>query len=186
MRKWVACTALLLLIAVLLTGPLVSGILFRESYSKLLSSYHSQNNVQITMVDYQRGWFNSDVTLKVVVKKDADLQNGLKTLNILTNNLPPAYEFIIQQHIQHGPIMYRNIRYLPSLFGMVAIQNNFIWSSEIKSLFAEIGISGVIVKSDYDFVTYSGDYFNYFELLIEKIQLANQSICPIRDRKSVV
>ena len=94
--------------------------------------------------------------------------------------MPPAYEFIIQQHIQHGPIMYRNIRYLPSLFGMVAIQNNLIWSPEIKSLFAEIGISGVIVKSDYDFVTYRGDYFNYFELLIEKIQLANQSIGPIR------
>ncbi|EKD55482.1 MAG: hypothetical protein ACD_60C00005G0009 [uncultured bacterium] len=178
MRKFISGFVILLM-AVLVTAPFILGIFIQKKYPTLLSFYNLRDDVEVNVVDYQRNWFSSDVTLKVIVKNDDDLQETLKSLHAATTRFPPRYQFMVQQHIQHGPLIYWDSQHFPSIFGLAAIRNNVILSEDARNLLTALGIDEIKELSQYDFITYRGNYFNQIDLIIGKIQWVDRAIGPL-------
>lgn len=96
MRK-IIFSILVLMIIGLILGPFAAGLWFQKSYRELISFYNSKENMNIVLLDYQRGWFSSTVTLQI---------QGVT----------------LKQHVQHGPLFYNHSKNLP-LFGIAAVQD---------------------------------------------------------------
>jgi uncharacterized protein YdgA (DUF945 family) len=160
MRK-IITSVVLLVILILVFGPLAAGFGFQASYRDLLAFYNSQKNIHIKIVDYQRGWMSSEIKLSIEVDKK-QLENALKIFDIPIVDANQPYQFVVKQHVQHGPIIYS--KNAPSVFGLAAIQNKIEVMPDITSLFLLLGMPHVTLKSDEDFVTLMGNYFNHLEV----------------------
>ncbi len=162
MRKIIVSIVLIVLF-ILVFGPLAAGFGFQASYRNLLAFYNSQKNIQVTIVNYQRGWMSSDITLSVEVDNN-QLQNLLEMFNITLNNPNKHYQFLVHQHVQHGPIIYFPLENASGIFGLAAIQSKLIMQPDTTSIFLLLGMSHATVKSAEDFVTFAGSFFNHLEI----------------------
>ncbi len=70
--------------------PYGLGFVAKHKYMQLLDIFAKSNTVQATLVDYQRGWFSSEATVKVSIPSNSKAEN-LDTL-------------MVKQSIQHGPL----------------------------------------------------------------------------------
>lgn len=155
--------SLLLVILLLIFGPFAAGIYFKKNYQNILSFYNSQKNIHVDVIDYQRGWMNSDVTLAVQIDT-TELRGLLNLINIPVSELPSTYKLIVKQHVQHGPIIYSHFNNLSTLFALAAIKSEIRLPPEISSLLALIGMPDLILKSDEDLVTLTGKFCNHFAI----------------------
>jgi len=93
MKKFLFSVFLLLLLAVigaLFVLPYGLGFVAQNKYTQILDMLTKSNAVQITLMDYQRGWFSSEATVKVEMP--------------VSLSAPGVDTLIVKQHIEHGPI----------------------------------------------------------------------------------
>ena len=87
--RWILFS-ILFIVFVVCIFPFILGNITKQKYMQRLALVSSNTNfVKITVVNYHRGWFSSEATLKVSI--------------ISRQSLPPT-DLMIKQTIQHGPI----------------------------------------------------------------------------------
>ena len=106
LKKLVLSFAVAFVVAILAL-PLVIGYWIKYEYDQLIAFYNSQGNFHIDITQYERSWFSAVATLKVSVSHPwvSRLSQRLATQNI---EFPETLNFIVDQHIQYGPILYRS------------------------------------------------------------------------------
>ncbi|MEO8401754.1 MAG: DUF945 family protein [Gammaproteobacteria bacterium] len=174
MRRLLSSVFLLIIIVIVL-GPWASGRWLQQNYNHLISFYNSDGAIQVAITHYQRGWMSSDVTLTVDLQNTPELQDFLQALGA-HQPLPTHYQFVVQQHIQHGPIIYQHTENLPTIFGLGAIQNKIEISPELKKLIATFGIQDFSVKSENNFVSLFGNFYHHVEFLNVRGSFPNSAI----------
>lgn len=88
--------------------PWIAGIYFQQNLERLLEAVNTDKRLRIELIDYQRGWFTSQATIRLtILEKDIDF---LRQLNI--SGLTPSSDIVLlfQEDIKHGPIIYDNKR----------------------------------------------------------------------------
>lgn len=156
-QGWMA--VLVIVLAVFIFSPWLIGVAVQQKYEKLLNQFSSEANVQLTVTDYQRGWFSSDATLNVDI---ADPQI-LQALSFNGNAVPSHLSFTLQQHIQHGPLFFhwKHFRF-PS--GLVTVHNQLQFSPEFMQFLQNQNMSVPVLESDDDVVTFFGNFQEYFSI----------------------
>lgn len=167
MRKIMIGLAVFIMV-VLFLGPFVVGVWFEKDYRYLISSYHSDENIHIAILDYQRHWFSSDLILEIEVNQKY-LQKWIETEK-LPNQNP---KILIQQHVQHGPIILHYKQNISNILGLAALQNKIIVSPTVNTFFSLLGVSHVKLES-VTFASFLGNYFNH--LLISGLNISNSDI----------
>jgi hypothetical protein len=153
MRK-IIISAITLLILILVFGPLAAGFYFKKNYIDLLAFYNTQKNFHVAINDYQRGWWSSKIFLTVTIN-NAELNPILNVLGLSSEN--KKIMFIVEQQVEHGPIIYSSRENLPSHFGLAVIKNKIL--SEPENF----------MRSYSNFVNFSGDFFHHIEIAHFKI-----------------
>jgi hypothetical protein len=144
---------LLVLVGVLVFGPFITGVWFKHDYNKLIAFYNSQGSLHIELVDYQRHWMSSDAILQVEVT-DPDFRQLLIALGVNRADFPPHFTFTLNQHIQHGPVIYHHVANFSSRFALAAIHNAVQWSPDVADFLQAYGVTGSSLKVDDDVVTF--------------------------------
>jgi uncharacterized protein YdgA (DUF945 family) len=100
-------TFIVALVFAMLLMPIIIGIWIKYEYDALIAFYNSQGNVHIDITKYQRGWFSASVILNVSMSHPwiSKLSQRLNEENIV---FPDTLHFVVDQHIQYGPILYQN------------------------------------------------------------------------------
>lgn len=151
-----------IVLLVLFVGPFICGIWLQQKYIELIAFTNLQGQVRVTLVDYQRGWFASDVRLMIEVEH-ATLQPMLDVLGAAPAAPAANYQIIVQQAIQHGPVIYHAAHDLPTWLGLAAIQNQITLSPDFTALFTALGVTHMSLKADNDFISLAGNYVNHLE-----------------------
>ncbi len=144
MRKTIFSVIMLVIVALAL-GPFAAGVWFQKKYGEFISFYNNKN-IHFEIVSYKRHWFNSDALLRVTLNPDLSFP-----------------DITIEQHIQHGPIIYHAIRNLPNIFGLASIQNKIIFSPEVNAFLLLTGMPDFKIESE-NFISFLGNYFNYLHI----------------------
>lgn len=159
---------------ILIFGPLVTGIWFQRSYQDMLSFYNSQGTIHFQISSYKRGWMSSDAALVVEITNPNFNYFG-SIGNIVNKNFPK--KIIFDQHIQHGPLIYQNLRHPLSLLGLAAIQNTLRITPEIKKFLERVGASNHIFQTSEGFVSFRQKYYEHIQIM--------PFIIPYEDTSSV-
>jgi len=85
--KIFAILVLLLIVGVIAT-PFIYGIIVKNKYYEVVSIIKKDYDVDIKVINYKKGWFNSEATLEI---SDANRSNK---------------PVLLQQTLDHGPIVY--------------------------------------------------------------------------------
>src|SRR5690242_3778599 len=109
----------LFIAAIIIGGPWATGIYFERNYDAILTFY-SAHGINVKKISYTSGWFSSDATIQLEINNPQYIK-ALQLMGIDPNEAPKQY--VIDQHIQHGPILYHYVDGLPSVFGLAAINN---------------------------------------------------------------
>jgi len=161
MRKLLAIV--LIPVMILVFGPWVTGIWLKYQYEKMIALYNATGSFHIELKNYQRHWFNADVSLAVETR-DTTIQNILTTLGMDEDVFPKKINFTIDQHIQHGPFIYHDIQNLPTRFALASVHNTFFFPNEMKKLLQTLGVSTTTVQTDDNCVTFAGNYLQRFSI----------------------
>lgn len=152
MRKFAWIAILVLVVAIILVfSPMVTGNYFERKYQQILGFYHNNKQVDITLIQYKRGWFHSQAILSV------------KLLELSSSDEIPK-EYVIDQYIQHGPIIYYYTGSIPSIFGLGAIHNSVRITPEIKKLFAKYHLNSNFAEINDDLITFNGNCYKHIKL----------------------
>ncbi len=138
----------ILIIALIIFMPLLTGKLFRHNYYSLIAFYNMQNNLHAEIIDYKEGWFNSDAKLKVEV-----------------NSAVMPITFVFDQHIQHGPIIFQHENF-PSIFGLAAVYSKLESTPEAET----------ILQNNDVLVSLAGNYFTYVKISPVQIKYGDKNI----------
>lgn len=92
---------LLIILVVIVGGPYVMGFVVEKTYKQLLAQAPTNTRMHIKLINYQRGWFNSQATLAVTLKLPPILHNEK-----VQSLAPTDIAFTVQENIEHGPILY--------------------------------------------------------------------------------
>jgi uncharacterized protein YdgA (DUF945 family) len=114
----------------IVTAPLFVGIWIQYRYNDILASYNASGNVHLEVVTYQRHWFKTEVTLAVELTHPA-LHKLTQIIHQGRHALHDA-RFILQQHIDHGPYIYRAGR--QNGFNLAFIQSRIKAAGEIAQI----------------------------------------------------
>lgn len=120
------------LLGCVLLSTWVCGAYFEKRYYDYISFYNLEGNIRLDLIHYQRGWFTSNAILTVKVIHPNSI-NLLNLLGIKPTAIP--YNYTINQHIFHGPIVYRRNQSFPFVFSFAAIDYSLNTSDEIKKIF---------------------------------------------------
>lgn len=93
MKKFffIICILLLLtIVGALFILPYGLGFIAQNKYLQILDTFSKSNPVQVTLLDYQRGWFSSNATVKII--------------SPIAAKLSAAETLIVKQTIAHGPV----------------------------------------------------------------------------------
>jgi uncharacterized protein YdgA (DUF945 family) len=96
------------LVASIIVMPVIIGFLIKHHYDELIAFYNSQGNLHVTLTSYERHWFSATAKLSVRVNHPL-LEKILPLINATDIKLPETLDFTIYQHIQYGPILYRQM-----------------------------------------------------------------------------
>ena len=91
--KWGYVIVLVLAGAAVAATPLIDGYCYKNSYTDLITAMGAGSTTKVKIVDYQLGWFCSDVQLSINLNApDAKTQD-------------PSLFVTVNQHITHGPLV---------------------------------------------------------------------------------
>jgi len=173
MRKLVGLlTVFIIVITIFIFMPFICGIYLQHHFNNVLAFYSSPGNTRVQLTHYKRHWFTSDatITLEIINPK---FNAALITLGITYNVIPKKY--IIDQHIQHGPLIYHTIAEPSSIFGMAAIQSKLQLSPQMLIFLQQLGVNTPFTQINDDLVTFSGKYFKHFKIgLLDKKYLESR------------
>lgn len=161
MRKHAWIAVFVFIVAILIISPLITGIYFERNYNKMLTFYNSSQQVHLEMNNYKRGWLSSDATISIEVI-NPQLTETLEKMGVSAKDIPKKY--ILDQHIQHGPIIYRHLEGLPSIFGFAAVHNTLRLSQEVNNFFGMLGVNANLLQLGNDLITFNGNYFKHFKI----------------------
>src|SRR5690242_19895179 len=89
---------LLAIVGGLFILPYGLGFVAENKYKQIVDVLAKSNNaMQITLMDYQRGWFSSEATLKLELPKNLNAEN----ISLVPSE---TLSLILKQHIEHGPV----------------------------------------------------------------------------------
>ena len=177
MRKsvWIAIF-ISIIIAVLVLGPLITGVFLKRDYNNLIAFYNSKEDVHVKMMYYHRGWWTSDAMLNVEIKNPQFIE-FFEELGLAQKDIPTQY--MLDLHIQHGPIFYQPMN--SSIFGLASIQNNLKWTPEVFKFFKLLGIEKNFIEVDNDLVSFTGNYLKHLKLnTFKTIHLQNDIAIQIK------
>lgn len=155
MRKITVIGIFGLVVAVILTfGPLFTGMYFQREYNKILAFYNSNQQIHIQLIEYKRHWFHSNALVKIKIVNSDFFDHVIQDF---------PKEYVLQQYIQHGPVIYYLTDGLPSLFGLAAIHNSLQLTPETTKLFAALGLNQNSLDMNDDFITFNGNYYKHIK-----------------------
>lgn len=100
-------TGLVVILAVLILGSFyVTGIVTQRTFNRSLDLMNQTNGVTVSLVNYQRHWFNAsaglNVKFQIPERVETNADGKLETI--------PAQEFTlaVPVEIMHGPVIYTN------------------------------------------------------------------------------
>lgn len=157
MRKLIVGLVALMLVIIL--APWAMGIWFEHSYRQVAASFNAQDDMVVQIQEYHRGWWRSSAVVHVQIK-NPDVRKFVEQSGVANAKL----DFVLQQDIQHGPLLYRYTKGLPSVFGLASIHN-------IHS-----------VLNDNDLVTFSGNYFKSFYFMPVSLKAVDNQFHFIFDK----
>lgn len=93
---------MVLILVIVFVLPWGVGYVIQDRYPKILQTISQTGQVQLTLDQYDRGWFASQAVIRVRVSHPEILRlNGW-----LNNNEGAPLEFILIQGIDHGPLLH--------------------------------------------------------------------------------
>ena len=119
-NKWIVYL-LVALIAIVIISPPMLGWMLKKQYQKNIDFYNSFDPIKIEIKSYQNGWWSSNATLIVHV----NAKNFKGDLN-----LPAKFDFVIDQIIKHGPLLYHRHSGFPISVGLSETQSSFAISMD--------------------------------------------------------
>jgi uncharacterized protein YdgA (DUF945 family) len=120
-RKFALSISIIFFIAIIVM-PLIIGVWVKHEYDALITFYNSQEGVHIDVKKYDRHWFSANVELDVSLNAPW-VQQLSDYLNAQDVALPATLKFSVQQHIQNGPILFRQNEHVP-----VSVQLAYMYS----------------------------------------------------------
>jgi len=117
-NKWIVYLLVALITIVIVSSPIL-GWMFKKQYQKNIDFYNSFDPIKIEIKSYRSGWWRSNATLVVHV----NAKNFNDSLN-----LPVKFDFVINQVIKHGPLLYYRHNRFPISFGLSETQSSFALS----------------------------------------------------------
>lgn len=103
MKKWLLIglsSGMALLLITVFLFPLGVGFFVQTKYPQMLQALSQSGDVQLKLLSYHRGWFNSDATVKVKLAHPSLLKLSDW---VSTEADQPPIEFVVTQNIEHGP-----------------------------------------------------------------------------------
>ncbi len=168
MRKLIQLV--LLLILLLTFAPLGMGMWLQHTYYSLVSYYNAQGDVAIQVLNYQRGWMSSSASLRVKI-----INPTLVTWVKESGVVDPQLDLLVEQKIQHGPILYYPAQISPFYFGLAVIHNQWQLSSAMQE-FLKVFATVVGDIQDDDVISFAGNYIKYFKINSLYSNLPNQQV----------
>jgi uncharacterized protein YdgA (DUF945 family) len=101
MRKWfyIFLVVVIIIAALILIPPYFMG----REVQKTIASIPSSESFRFAVTEYRRGWFSSDVTIKMMIKNP----NGLDLVKIAGGDESSQYlQITVNEHIIHGPVIF--------------------------------------------------------------------------------
>lgn len=127
MRKVPYLYVAMLILIVCMLIPWVVGIVFERNFLSLVEAVNQDSRVEISILEYKRGWLHSHATLKLSLAKDS--------LVTKTNPTKPL-TFIVKEKIIHGPIVYDGVHHSIH-FGYALIQSVFHVAEKMNNALPE-------------------------------------------------
>lgn len=123
---------LIFLLIILTATPLVVGILFKKNFFHVISIINADKRLKLEVLSYHEGWFTSKATIRLtLLNKD---QTPATQLNIPELKLVIPVSFILEENINHGPIIYSQ-KLETFAFGYAYLYNNLYIEEGKKYLF---------------------------------------------------
>jgi hypothetical protein len=113
MRRILYILGFLLIMLIGIT-PYIHGLLFEQKFLHTLETINEDERLKVNVLTYHGGWFSSHAKIQVTV-----INEDLKQLPALS--LPTT--FIIEQYIQHGPVIFDKKKRIFT-FGYALVQSN--------------------------------------------------------------
>jgi uncharacterized protein YdgA (DUF945 family) len=163
MHKSAKIVALLLMIIIGIGvfSPFLAGFYIQKNYNSVLTFYNSLPGIHTVSTHYKRNWFSSDATITVEINNN-DYLSVLEWLGINKQNIPRHYT--IEQHIQHGPVLYKNNTEIPFRFGLAIITNKLRATPDLQIIFERLGIDDRFLQNSAEYISFGGHCFYHLKL----------------------
>ncbi|MDR3492360.1 MAG: DUF945 family protein [Gammaproteobacteria bacterium] len=157
--------ALMLFLIVVLVGCFTisswsTGAYFERRYYEYLQNYNLTSNIKVNILSYKRGWFSSEAVLNAEIIHPQKIQL-LTLLGINPAAIPRKYT--INQHIKHGPIVYRPDQSYLFVMGLAAIDYEIVLSDEIKKIFHIYNPQNTYFVFGENIINFGGSYYTSFQ-----------------------
>lgn len=127
MRKALFVLMVVLILVIGMLIPWIVGIEFERTFLSLVAEVNQDSRIQISILEYKRGWLHSHARLKLAMAKDDLLPK--------TNPAKPL-TFLVNEKINHGPILYDSFHH-GIHFGYALIQSFFYVAEKINNTLPE-------------------------------------------------
>lgn len=108
---------ILFLLIILILTPWVAGIIFKKNFLHVVEAVNQDNRIKIEILEYHQGWLSSKAKVRITFVN--------KELNQLQLNVAVPLSFILEDNIQHGPIIYD--KHLQKIqFGYAQLHNELL------------------------------------------------------------
>lgn len=167
-RARIAVFVIMILIVLAVLSPKLSGLYFEYQYRHLINYYNRNPQIQVQIDKFHNGWFSSDAILKVNI-------NNPKIKNYFTSlGIQFPQNWIVDQHIVHGPVFFQRLDGLNTVFGLALIRNQIRIPKDISLLLNNMGINDKFIQKNEDFVNFRGQFIkhiktNSFVLIFPKV-----------------
>ncbi len=162
MRK-LASVTLVLVIALFVISPWLCGLVLQKKYHQFVQEFNETNqSIQVTVTHYARHWFFSDATLIVTVESLPKTLPDVATL--FQSTTTSRYQFVIQQHLIHGPYIFHTPAKSPTHIALALIENTVIPAPQTALLLHENEMPDFFAGENFSLMFFNGNYFTYFKL----------------------
>lgn len=133
------------LAVVAIITPFLLGIAIKHSIYRIVAFYNAQNDTNVVVKEYKRGWFSSDALLYLTVKRPE-----LHKISVIVSDngetFPTDLTFTLQEHINHGPLLIHAIPQKLLSWGMADIHHNVHLSSELAKFIHPMNVHQPIIR----------------------------------------
>lgn len=103
MKKWLLtglAVVLVLVVGTVFIFPLGVGFFVQTKYPQMIQAMSKSGDVELKMLSYHRGWFNSEAVIQVSLAHPSLLKLSDW---VSTESEQPPIQFVLSQNIEHGP-----------------------------------------------------------------------------------